>query len=472
MMRKPIVPCVCAPHQSSGTGGTTAAASSFLTSRLPTWGPLPWVSTTSTPALTRSATCSIAAATAVSWSSGVALPPGPVMALPPRAMSVRTVDPSASGLGWPSARVSVEPRRPPGRRVRLQQFDELRSSSRATRSRQEPGSSAASGRSATIRSTTPSRSRSSERTPCAAAISGARSTVRYRIAEAPSGGSGDSQACCAQSTRSAGSSASAPPPAPSPSSRQTVGASQLTRSARHRAISPASPPSSASGGQRGPGGVDHGDQRQVELGGQPHPAPRLPQPGRAERAVAGAAAVLAEHDARRAAEPGQREQQPGVVSRPRRCRAGVRRRARRAPKQRPHPGRSGRRERPIESHAGRSAGPRRAASATARADPRARGHSTSSARAAISADVARRHDRVDEAVRVEVLGDVCTPGGNGVVVQRLVDPRAEEADQRPRFGGGDVAERAPRGEHAAGGRVAQVDEVRQAGGLVRARSPR
>ena len=36
-------------HQSSGTGGTTCAASSFLTSRLPTCGPLPWVSTTSTP---------------------------------------------------------------------------------------------------------------------------------------------------------------------------------------------------------------------------------------------------------------------------------------------------------------------------------------------------------------------------------------------------------------------------------------
>ena len=44
-----MVPWVCAPHQSSGTGGTTCAASSFLTSRLPTCGPLPWVSTTSTP---------------------------------------------------------------------------------------------------------------------------------------------------------------------------------------------------------------------------------------------------------------------------------------------------------------------------------------------------------------------------------------------------------------------------------------
>ena len=40
---KPSVAWVCAPHQSSGTGGTTDAAISFFTSRLPTWGPLPWV---------------------------------------------------------------------------------------------------------------------------------------------------------------------------------------------------------------------------------------------------------------------------------------------------------------------------------------------------------------------------------------------------------------------------------------------
>ena len=32
--------CVCAPHQSSGTGGTTPAASSFLTSRLPDLRPV------------------------------------------------------------------------------------------------------------------------------------------------------------------------------------------------------------------------------------------------------------------------------------------------------------------------------------------------------------------------------------------------------------------------------------------------
>jgi hypothetical protein len=45
-IRNPSVACVCATHQSSGTGGTTSRARSFLTSRLPTCGPLPCVSTT------------------------------------------------------------------------------------------------------------------------------------------------------------------------------------------------------------------------------------------------------------------------------------------------------------------------------------------------------------------------------------------------------------------------------------------
>ena len=75
-MVNPIVPCVWAPHQSSGTGGTTWAATSFLTSRLPTCGPLPWVSTTSCPAATSSATCSIASLIARTWSAGCAEPSG------------------------------------------------------------------------------------------------------------------------------------------------------------------------------------------------------------------------------------------------------------------------------------------------------------------------------------------------------------------------------------------------------------
>ena len=68
---------------------------------------------------------------------------------------------------------------------------------------------------------------------------------RCMIADAPSGGSGDSHACCAATTRSAGSSARAPPPLPSPSISESVGASRVTRSPRQRAISPARPPFSA-----------------------------------------------------------------------------------------------------------------------------------------------------------------------------------------------------------------------------------
>ena len=41
MISKPMVACACAPHQSSGTEGTTEAAISFFTSRLPICGPLP-----------------------------------------------------------------------------------------------------------------------------------------------------------------------------------------------------------------------------------------------------------------------------------------------------------------------------------------------------------------------------------------------------------------------------------------------
>ena len=85
-----MVPCVCAPHQSSGTGGTTEAASSFFTNRLPTWGPLPWVSTTSAPLAMTSAIGSAARAIAAIWSSGRARPSGAVIALPPKAISTRT----------------------------------------------------------------------------------------------------------------------------------------------------------------------------------------------------------------------------------------------------------------------------------------------------------------------------------------------------------------------------------------------
>src|SRR3954471_11862389 len=84
-----IVAWVWATHQSSGTGGTSCAASSFFTSRFPTCGPLPWVRTTSTPAATTSAMCPEATAIASRCAPGVAEPSGPVIALPPRAMTTR-----------------------------------------------------------------------------------------------------------------------------------------------------------------------------------------------------------------------------------------------------------------------------------------------------------------------------------------------------------------------------------------------
>src|SRR4051812_21405710 len=88
-MRKPSVACVWATHQSSGTGGTTCRARSFLSSRLPTCGPLPCVITTSWPCATSSAICSHAPSTAMRWDSGSA-PRSPAIALPPRATTSRS----------------------------------------------------------------------------------------------------------------------------------------------------------------------------------------------------------------------------------------------------------------------------------------------------------------------------------------------------------------------------------------------
>ena len=91
-----------------------------------------------------------------------------------------------------------------------------------------------------------------------------------------------------------------------------MGGGSATRSARLRAISPARPPSSASRDRAAPDGVDHGDERQPEVGGQAHPAPGRAQRGRAERGVGALRPpVLAEHHAGPAAEAGQGQQQAG-----------------------------------------------------------------------------------------------------------------------------------------------------------------
>jgi hypothetical protein len=73
-------------------------------------------------------------------------------------------------------------------------------------------------------------------------------------------------------------------------------------------------------------------------------------------------------------------------------------------------------------------------------------------------------------VRGEVLGrlDACR---EGLSAQRSVYGGAEEPDKGAGFGERHVPERCPRGEHAAGGRVAQEDEIGQPSGLVRDNGP-
>ncbi len=90
MITMPMVAWVCAPHQSSGTGGTTPAASWFLMSRWPTWGPVPCVRATTAPPATSSATGAIARSMAAFCASGAALPSDAVIALPPSATRIRS----------------------------------------------------------------------------------------------------------------------------------------------------------------------------------------------------------------------------------------------------------------------------------------------------------------------------------------------------------------------------------------------
>lgn len=75
--------------------------------------------------------------------------------------------------------------------------------------------------------------------------------------------------------------------------------------------------------------------------------------------------------------------------------------------------------------------------------------------------VAHRGDHaVDHPVPLQVLRGL-DPGGKRFAVELLVDARAQETDQRAGLGDGDVSQRAPRREHPAGGRIAQVDQVGQ-----------
>ncbi len=219
------------------------------------------------------------------------------------------------------------------------------------------------------------------------------------------------------------------------------------------------------GGEGGALGVDDRHERQPELGRQPHPAPGLAQRLGSHRVVGGlAAAVLAEEDARRLAEARERDQQPrvalalpgpvegydvagGVAQQPSYAR----------PVRAPRPG-----------HAVPRVDVRHVLLPRVgdRGDALPGGHEDAERAVEDLLDLLGRQDGVDDAAGVEVLRGLHALG-EGPVVERLVDPGAEEADERARLGDGDVAERAPRRHHAAGGGVAQVDEVGQARGAVR-----
>ncbi|CAB4938744.1 unannotated protein [freshwater metagenome] len=68
-------------------------------------------------------------------------------------------------------------------------------------------------------------------------------------------------------------------------------------------------------------------------------------------------------------------------------------------------------------------------------------------------------------MRLQVLRGLHA-GGEFRVVQRLVDAGPEEPDERAGLGNGDVTERSPGCEDAAGGGVPQIDDVRQIRRLV------
>jgi hypothetical protein len=135
------------------------------------------------------------------------------------------------------------------------------------------------------------------------------------IALAPSGGSGDSHACCAAITRSVGREqrerATAVALAEHQAQRRRPQGHQVGQAARDLAGEAAL---LRLGRERRSGGVDHGHQRQPELDRQPHPASRLAQCPGTERVCLGLATpVLAQEDARCVTEARERDQQTGVA---------------------------------------------------------------------------------------------------------------------------------------------------------------
>ena len=266
----------------------------------------------------------------------------------------------------------------------------------------------------------------------------------------PSGGSGASQPCCAASTRSAGTIASAGPPLPCPSSTETVGVSRVTRSARHRAISPASPPCSASADSAGPA---------VSITRPAAASARRPAPcrgGPPQCAGPTSPPTTRCWPSTTAGWPPNRASASSVVRpHPARCRTTAATRLRRAAavaRHRVGPAVARRSPTPTR-HVRQRFGLRVGRRGRDRRRPL-------SAPSPASAQPGERHHTVDDAVLLQVLGGLHADRER-LAVQLFVDPRTEETDQRARLRDRDVAERTPRCEHPAGGRMPQIHQIGQ-----------
>ena len=231
--------------------------------------------------------------------------------------------------------------------------------------------------------------------------------------------------------------------------------SSVTRSARQRAISPASPPSSASSDSAGPA------VSMTSTSGSRRPAASA-MPRRASRSAAGPTIPPTACAAGRAPRPVDRRTGPAPAPssrpRPRRCRTAARVRSPRAA--------AGARRRGGPAGGRPPPNPTRARRASVR--PAARsggcvGHcpaTTFSARSRVRRSPSSGTTPSMTPCRCR-FSAVCTPGRKRLAVQLLVDPRTQETDQRARLGDRDVAERTPRREHPAGRRMAQVHQIGQ-----------
>ena len=235
----------------------------------------------------------------------------------------------------------------------------------------------------------------------------------------------------------------------------------MTRSCRQRAISPAIPPSSASRDSAAPG-----VSISVTSGSRSSAARCMPR--RASRSAAGPSGAVRlcprrswpsttqgapPKRARASSSPGSFSPAP-VPDRPTTSVAAVR-------SSRRTPGRSSRRDAVTTSQAlrpssGSSASvPSSAVGRSASGDvavPGGPGGEHPQRPVGDLGDLLVRDDGVDQAVVGQVLGGLHARRER-LAVERLVDPRAQEADRGAGLGDRDVAGRAPRGEHPAERRV-------------------